>query len=509
MADPVDSEFSDGPAAASEAEGPDEAEQARLVENLIDLLAENLEPPIAPESEGNGSGDRAPNEPLKSAAVPPSLSDTATKTKVPPPPPPPPPLPIAAAEDPSPPRAPSPKMAAQEPPSDLKEPPANLSVVVENQAQRSPTPPPKSRSGSPPRPGILPSQRSKALVARSATAQSHLSNTTERLLHLQLRVLNTLLKLQVSPASEEAPPAPVAEEPPKSSWVDRIWTQFRLGIMVALVALAGLGAHHWLTSGDRQLQQRLSDAFTADPELAVYRVQPRLEDGAVVLSGRVPTAALQASATSIAQQAAPDRSVRNEVLVVQLPPDDAAVQQQVDQLLAIANESDTLRSRATVKDQIVTLEGVVESDQAADRLVARLKQVPGVATVQDQLQRQPRAIATRVYFYANAATVLPADLIHKLQPIRDQLKAHPDWTLSITGHQHANEQAPNTGQGNTLALQRAIAVRSHLEDLGIDRRRLDAAASPTPPPGTSATEAPWTQQVVLFELRSPPDAPKQ
>ncbi|MEM9246719.1 MAG: hypothetical protein AAGA67_13410, partial [Cyanobacteria bacterium P01_F01_bin.153] len=54
---------------------------------------------------------------------------------------------------------------------------------------------------------------------------------------------------------------------------------------------------------------------------------------------------------------------------------------------------------------------------------------------------------------------------------------------------------------NALASQRAIAVRSYLEDLGIDRRRLGAIASPSPPPGASPNEPAWTQQVVLFNLR--------
>ncbi|MGD1849416.1 MAG: BON domain-containing protein [Cyanophyceae cyanobacterium] len=377
-------------------------------------------------------------------------------------------------------------------------------MVVANKAKGALTPKPKPLQKPPP---ILPHQRSRSLVAHSATDHSKFSNTTERLLHLQLRVLNTLLKLQTTSDLPKAvaPEVPQPQPPPKARpLVDGIWSKFKLGIIILAVALGGVGLHHWVTGGDRQVQQRLSSALDTDPELSVYRVQSRIENGEVILSGRVPTATLQTSALAVAKQFAPNYAIRNEVTVVQLPPNDQAIQRQVDQLLAIANEGNTLRSRAMVENQSITLEGTVESDGIADRLVAQLKQIPGVEGVQAQLKRQPRAIATRIYFYVQSADVLPADLSYKLRPIADQLKAHPQWQLEIIGHQHPNEGANESPQSqpNALASQRSIAVRSYLEDLGIDRRRLKAIASPTPPPGTSSSEPTWTHQVVLFNLRS-------
>ena len=401
--------------------------------------------------------------------------------------------------------------------------PPQLSVVVANQAQRSPqtiTPPspspqlpdpdpPQISSAAPSISSQVSQERSRVLVSRSAINQHRLSNTTERLLNLQLRVLNTLLKLQETKTrpqpSAVSPPQPLP--PPPQSWVDRLWTQFKMGIMVTAVALAGLGGHHWLTSGDRQVQQRLTNTLSTDPELSVYRLQSRIEDGQVILSGRVPTATLQQSAVTVAKQIAPEYAVRNEVLVVQLPPTDQTLQSQVDQLLAIANEGNTLRSQGTVKNQTVTLTGTVESDAIANRLVARLKQMPGITGVRDQLKRQPQAIATRLYFYAQSADVLSTDLTSKLRPIADQLKAHPQWTLEIIGHQHSGElsnpeDSGTSGNQGSLALRRAIATRSRLEDMGIDRRRLTAIASPKPPTGTDKTEPFWTQQVVMFNLQS-------
>ncbi|MEM6502318.1 MAG: BON domain-containing protein [Cyanobacteria bacterium P01_C01_bin.89] len=516
--------------------GDSPPEDMNLLSNLVDLLAENLDQvedsqalsdALDVPAEGYLRSSQKSSQPLKSAApidVPklpgkssPKLPPAPPKTALAPPAPPNAPpgtLPNAlqrAPQDTPPkisevgshtvPPAPPSQSKTEKPEIKWLEEQPQLSVVVSNQAKGALTPKPKLPK--PPPPSY---QRSRSLIARSATDHSKVSNTTERLLHLQLRVLNTLLKLQQVTGDRPealAPAAPPPQSPPKvPPLVDGIWSKFKLAIIVLVIALGALGIHHWVTGGDRQVQQRLSSALDTDPELSVYRVRSRVENGEVILSGRVPTAALQTSAFTVAQQFAPNYAIRNEVTVVQLPPNDQAIQQQVDQLLAIANEGAALRSRATVDNQSITLEGTVESDVIADRLVAQLRQIPGVVGVQDQLKRQPRAIATRIYFYVKSAEVLPADLTYKLRPIADQLKAHPQWQLEIIGHQHPNE---GTSPESPLASQRAIAVRSYLEDLGVDRRRLEVIASPSPPPGTSLNEPAWTHQVVLFNL-SPGDS---
>ena len=69
--------------------------------------------------------------------------------------------------------------------------------------------------------------------------------------------------------------------------------------------------------------------------------------------------------------------------------------------------------------------------------------------------------------------------------------------LKIIGHSHREETSSGS---RDLALERAQAVQTILEDIGIDRRRTIALSRPGSPPDVAPNQPRWFSRCVLFEI---------
>ncbi len=247
----------------------------------------------------------------------------------------------------------------------------------------------------------------------------------------------------------------------------------------------------------RQLEVKLSKILASEPELAIYPLQVKAQGKILELEGKVPSTRLKEKAKAIAQTTAPDFQIDNQIIAVKIPPDPMQTAEEVQRMATLLNQISGILISAQYQSPQVTLKGKVIKSEDIGKITQAFKKIEGVDSVVANLTVQPLPIATRIYFNVNSAELVLKDLRGKLQPLAQYLKQYPDLKLRIIGYSHQQEKTRKHPQ---LALERAQTIQNILEDLGIDRRRIETVGKTERPGGVDENQEPWLSQTVLFEI---------
>lgn len=283
-------------------------------------------------------------------------------------------------------------------------------------------------------------------------------------------------------------PEPNAPDPPRFLSVVKMAL---LGLGVSTIVGITWGVYRVLLYPHQALETQLSQAFAADPELALYRLEAQVQRDGVALSGTLPNHQLRDRVRAVVVQQAPNRALNDQIIVV-----DAAVAQSVQQMSQTLNQTAGIAVEATFSAGIVALRGTAASRQEVERIARTFGQMPGVETVANQLRVQPLSIPTRIYFGQNSAQMQPMDAPRKIVPLAAYLKAHPHLQIQIVGYGHTSE-----ANATAIAQTRAQAVQTALENHGVDRRRLQLSTSTHNPPGMAKGGERWLGRCVVFEVK--------
>ncbi|MEC4854148.1 MAG: BON domain-containing protein, partial [Jaaginema sp. PMC 1079.18] len=240
----------------------------------------------------------------------------------------------------------------------------------------------------------------------------------------------------------------------------------------------------------RRLESQVTQAWAANSELGVYRLDAEFEGDILQLTGKLPNRDLRDRAAKIAQDAVPGQLIDNDIIVV-----DRFVDEEVQQIAQTLNLLAGVDITARFEGGTAILTGTAMQPLDLDSISQSFEQVAGVQAVDNQVEIQQSAIATRIYFGQNATELKPVDIDVKIAPIAQLLRRYPQFKLKILGYGHASETNPDD-----LARQRSQAVQTILEDQGVDRRRLSAIASADLPPNITANQDRWLARCVVFEL---------
>lgn len=177
-------------------------------------------------------------------------------------------------------------------------------------------------------------------------------------------------------------------------------------------------------------------------------------------------------------------------------PSNDQVASEVERSIVALNQIDGMALSATFDQGNVSLAGTARQSADLENITRTFGQIPGVKTVTNTVKIEPMAIATRLYFEIDSATVVSQDLDGKLRQIKQVMQQYPQLQLKIIGHTHREEQSNGA---RDLALERSQAVQTILEDIGVDRRRTIALSRPASPPDVAPNQPSWLSQCVLFE----------
>ncbi|HAN74058.1 MAG TPA: flagellar motor protein MotB, partial [Planktothrix sp. UBA8402] len=270
-----------------------------------------------------------------------------------------------------------------------------------------------------------------------------------------------------------------------------------LGSVILSLILIPWGIYQYRQHNLRQLETTLTTALGSEPELAIYALEVKAQGKKLALAGKVPSARLKDKVGKIAQQIAPNFQIENRIIAVKIPPDPVKVASEVKQMATIMNQISGISISANYQDSKVSLKGKVIKSEDIQKITQAFDKIEGVDSVIANLTVQPLPIPTRIYFNFGSTELVLKDLRGKLQPLAQYLKRYPDLKLRIIGYSHQQEQSRKHPE---LALERAQTIQNILEDLGIDRRRLEAEGKTERPGGVEENQEPWLSQTVLFEI---------
>ncbi len=268
-------------------------------------------------------------------------------------------------------------------------------------------------------------------------------------------------------------------------------------VLVAVGIPLGVMKYQWWQA--QQLTAQLRDTFVSTPSLALYRIQPVVENQTITLTGQVPSLVLQQQAADITRQLAPDFTVDNQVIAVDAPPEPEAIAaeaQRLTQGLAQVLATPITSTYDPDLQQLLVQGSALSADQTA-QLTESLRRIPGVQSVVLSLDNQGSPLAQRVYFTPNSADISPQEYSQKLTPLIRYLRDNPTVKLRIIGH---TDRSGTEQINQQLAPQRAAAVQAVLSQEGMPLSQLETVGMIDPPPQVSNADALWLSRCVRFEV---------
>jgi osmotically-inducible protein OsmY len=173
------------------------------------------------------------------------------------------------------------------------------------------------------------------------------------------------------------------------SWVRGVEAVDAEGLEVAYWARdEDLRSGKYVTRSDREIRDAIQDALLRDPRVFLYGIDVDVENGVATLDGTVGTLYARRAAAGVARGTVGVWRVRNELAVT--PPEDANGAAEVGAAVRGAIERDPYLEpyEITVRagEDIVTLDGTVETRFEKARAERVASQVPGVASVVNGLR---------------------------------------------------------------------------------------------------------------------------
>ncbi|ACB54055.1 hypothetical protein cce_4707 [Crocosphaera subtropica ATCC 51142] len=248
-------------------------------------------------------------------------------------------------------------------------------------------------------------------------------------------------------------------------------------------------------------EKEVLKALDAAPELSVYRIIPEVKRRQLILRGRVPNLALKKQAENITHQVTPHLTLDNQIVAVNIPPDDQAIAGEVQRVTEIFNQTEGVAINTNYQDHKVTITGFVLNISQSNQLSQAFQQIPGIEQVISTFQTQPY-LETRIYFDQNSSQFQTDNINQKVKTIEKFLAEHPRIHLIIIGH---SDTTGSVAQNESLAKARAKAVERVLLQNKVDSRRLRIAVSLQPPPGVTSNQPLWLSRCVRFEISIPPN----
>jgi outer membrane protein OmpA-like peptidoglycan-associated protein len=272
-----------------------------------------------------------------------------------------------------------------------------------------------------------------------------------------------------------------------------------VGVIAALIVIPWL---YFQVRGflNHRLSTQITEAMTAELDQVAYApLVSEVEGKAVNLTGRVPSEQFKERAAAIAQDLAPNRTVENNIQIVDAPPDPVNVATMIQTVTALLNRYPGVDIRASYAPDGVVLTGSYRDRGDRQDILEAFQALPGIPQV-DVDALLPQALAGRIYFDRDSADLNSTEIADKIIPISEFLRNNPDLRVRITGH--VDESGERT-QNRELSFQRAEVVKDAIAAQGIDPDRLEEATTLEAPPGVTKTEAAWLSRCVRFELITP------
>jgi outer membrane protein OmpA-like peptidoglycan-associated protein len=283
--------------------------------------------------------------------------------------------------------------------------------------------------------------------------------------------------------------------PKKSSPTALIWL---LAMLCGMILIPWGIVSYRAYLGDR-LEGETTIRLDAAPELSVYRIEPKISEGKLTLTGRVSDDYLRSRATAVVRPIADSANLQvdNQILVVDVPILNSS-RGEIQRLTTTFNRQPDIAISTEYEKRTLTIAGFILNPQELPPIVEAFQTIPGVKTVIVATENKLPSFEERIYFKHNSAELNPAKQadLQKINNIEQFLARHPQLNLRLIAHSDRGEKSIYQGK---LARQRLDNIKNSLITRGVDRDRLKLEVSDRNPPNLKDDSSEWLSRCVRFE----------
>jgi len=256
-------------------------------------------------------------------------------------------------------------------------------------------------------------------------------------------------------------------QPQKSSAPLLLWLLiFLLGIV-----LVPWGVNSYRARVAHRIEQSTAIQLDTAPELSVYRLDPKVQQGKLILQGRVPDQYLRDRATTIVQGIADQNKLQmdNQIVAVNVPASPILIIGEMQRLTKLFNQQPQISIQTTYQPQTLTVQGVVLNESTRQIIGEAFKQIPGVEQVVFNLDQQLPIVKQRIHFKSGSEELDFADNFSKINAVKTILQQHPQLSLKLVVH---NDGVGSSVVNQRLSQKRCQSVKTALVARGIQADRL-------------------------------------
>ena len=258
-------------------------------------------------------------------------------------------------------------------------------------------------------------------------------------------------------------------KPSKSSSLLLLWLLiFLLGLIFVPWGLASYRAR----VADR-IEQSTAIQLDAAPELSVYRLDPTVKDGKLIVSGRVPSEYLRDRAEQVVEEVAAQNKleVDNQIITVNVPVNPDLVKGEISRLTELFNRQQDVKIETAYRFPTLTIRGFVLNKSVRQTIEDAFARIPGVERIIFNLEEQLPVVTQRIYFNSGSTALDFADNFSKINAVRKLLQQYPQLHLKLAVH---SDNIGLSKINQQLGTKRCHSVKTALVARGIEPNRLIA-----------------------------------
>lgn len=242
---------------------------------------------------------------------------------------------------------------------------------------------------------------------------------------------------------------------------------FGLGIVLSLLLLflgrvgfIEIQKNYWLNAVNHTLEYH--------PKLALYPLFVKIEKGELIIRGIVPNESFKGEITQKVNALKIPLKLNNQTTILH-PNLGYSLEGEIKRLTNVINQMEKLAIKSNYQEGRVTLQGKVENYAQLHQIPLAFKAIPSVKEIDSDLYLQLPTPQIRFYFESGSSQIRTVDRSN-IPSLITLLKQYPYAKLVIIGYLDRQEQIIDPTA--SLALQRAISVRSLLQSEGMSVDRL-------------------------------------
>ena len=292
------------------------------------------------------------------------------------------------------------------------------------------------------------------------------------------------------------------DQPQKSSPPILLW----LLIFVLGLVFIPWGINSYRARIAHRLEQFTAVQLDAAPELSVYRLEPTVKQGKLIVRGRVPDDYLRDRAQTILQEIANQNKLEldNQIVAVQVPVYPSLIVGEIQRLTNLFNQQPKVAIKALYQPKTLTINGFVLDESTRQTIGQAFRQIPGVEQVVFNIDQQLPIVKQRIYFNSGSSKLDVADNFAKINAVKELLQQYPQLHLQLIA---SNDAIGSSVINHKLRQKRCQSVKTALVARGIQSSRLvNKCNSLLRANHNQRNQAEWFRRYVSFEPLIPPNS---